>query len=126
MTEGIFWNERLKEMVSRYAANPSLIIPNGHVNEEVLETLVSKHISIHPKIRSGYACIKGTRIAVCDIICDSQHLTAQKGFEKEWYGGTILPEAIDAAFAFFMRNFDKVAEDYNFCYGKPLPQELYV
>lgn len=120
----IFWNERLKEMISKYAANPDLIIPNGHANEEVLEALVSKYISINPLIRSGSACIKGTRIAVCDIIGDTQDLLSPRGYEDEAYF-KIEREAIDAAFAFFMLDFDKVADDYKGCYGKPLPKDLY-
>lgn len=120
----IFWNERLKEMISKYAANPGLIIPNGHANEKALEALVSKYISINPRIRFGSACIKGTRISVSDIIGDTQYLLAPRGYEDEMYF-RIPHEAMDAAFAFFMLNFNKVAEDYEGCYGKPLPKDLY-
>ncbi len=124
-TKDFFCSERLKEMIRKYAADPAGILPNGLVNNKKLEELVAKYVWIDPERRNGKACIIGTRIAVCDIIGDTLDLFAQVGFENESYGGTILREAVDAAYALLMIDFGKVATDYERCYGHSFPKELY-
>ena len=126
-TNKFFVTSRVNEMIRRYAAKPDeFFIGDGRINGDRLEELVEKYIAIKPGVRGGYACIKGTRIAVCDIIVDTWHLSNPVGYENAMYGGTIPREAIDAAYSFLMLNQDKIEQDFKECYGYNLPKELYI
>lgn len=115
----------LKQMISKYAKNPELFFLNGSVNSKHIDSLISKLLTTDPEIRNGKVCIKGTRVAVCDIIIDTWSLAKPKGYESNAYGP--LPhEGIDAAFAFFMSNPAIVEENYRaMSGGECLPKVLY-
>jgi len=124
-TQALFVTEHLKEMITRYAKNPAQISPNGIATKPYLEKLVAKHIEITPDVRNGKACIRGTRIAVCDIVGDTWSLENNREQVFATYANMVPEDAVDAAYAFLMLNHDKVAEDFRECYGAPLPKELY-
>ncbi len=104
-------SEYLKQMISKYAKHPDKFFSKGVVNSKHIDSLVSRLISINPGIRSGKVCIKGTRLAVCDVIGDTWSLEKPRGYESEMYG-PVPNEGIDAAFAFFMSNPDLVEQNY--------------
>ncbi len=122
---GIFFTERLREMIRQYSADPGSLIPNGSVPEQHMDALIANNIEIVPDRRGGKAVIKGTRIAVCDIIADTWSLGNQRDYLLEIYAGTIDRKAVDAAYAFLMRYPEKVEQDFKECFGSPLPKDLY-
>ncbi|HLF55144.1 MAG TPA: hypothetical protein VI612_05500 [Candidatus Nanoarchaeia archaeon] len=124
-TNGLFVSDRLREMVRKYAANPNRFFSNGHISETALDTVIASQIAVDPQFKDGRACIIGTPVMVCEIVGDTLSLRKPVGFERYIYGGIIPPEAIDAAYAFLMRNHDKVVRDFEDTYGSPVPQDLY-
>jgi len=125
-TNNLFVTNRIKEMIRRYAAKPERFFMNGQINNIGLDMLIEKYVTISPGVRGGKACIKGTRIAVSDIIGDTWHFMNPKNYIlKKMYAPRIPNEAIDAAYAFFIRFPQKIMEDYTECYNKPFPKELY-
>src|SRR3989338_960164 len=114
----------LVRMIEKYCENPMLFLAEGKPDRRDLEKLVSESISIDPVRRGGYACIKGTRIAVCDIITETVSLHPRKGFERKSYGGAIAQKSIDVAYAFLLLERGKVAQDFYECYGHTLPKNI--
>lgn len=124
---GLFITERLKEMIKRYAKNPDIFFRNGNINEEYIDKLIKEHVEIVPGRRSGKACVRGTRIAIIDIIADTWALGNPREYLlNKMYGGRVSAEAIDAAYAFLMRFHDKVAKDApGLFFDGALPKDLY-
>ena len=84
-------------------------------------------MSVEPKFKDGRACIRGTPVSVCEIIGDTMSLRVPKDFKEEiLYGGIIPREAVDAAYAFLIKNHDKVVKDFEEMYGGGFPQDLYL
>lgn len=124
--EDVVLTDRVQRMIRQYAARPELFFSGEQVDIDRLKSLVARWIEIDPLRRGGKACIKGTRIAVCDIIADTHTLSNPPEFIRQQAYSPPLPEdEIDAAFAFLILNRDKVNEDYKKAFGYDLPEDLY-
>ncbi|MBW3002445.1 DUF433 domain-containing protein [Candidatus Woesearchaeota archaeon] len=132
---GVFITDHLKHMIRKYAANPDAFFLNGdgNINLAHIDRLIGQFIDTNPKsnVRSGQARIRGTRRTVCDIIVDTwfQAEIPEGGVPKAYLLGQqypdLPPEAIDAAYAFLMRNHDRIARECETSFGHALPKDLY-
>jgi len=115
--------DRLEQMVEKYASQPDLFL--GGINEDRLLQLVDQLIEIDPTRRNGKAVIKGTRIAVCDIIADTCELSNSPNFFKTQYHPALDPIAIDAAYSYLLLHPEDLKNDYEACFNLEFPKVLY-
>jgi len=116
---------KLQEMVKKYASAPALFLELE--DDSSLVRLVEEFVEVREGVRCGKAVIKGTRIAVCDIIADTWSLGNHKNFFKTFYVPLLDQKALDAAYAFLLLQPEKVKKDYEDCFSYlTFPKDLYV
>ncbi|MBI4140035.1 DUF433 domain-containing protein [Candidatus Woesearchaeota archaeon] len=124
MATRIAISTKLQEMVKKYASTPALFFPPE--DDSSLVRLVDEFIEIREGVRGGKAIIKGTRIAVCDIIADTWSLGNSPNFFRKQYVPLLDPRAIDAAYAFMLLQPEKAKKDYEDCFSYlSFPKDLY-
>ncbi len=115
---------KLQEMARKYAEVPSLFL--NEPDEFTLSQLVEEFVEVRDGVRCGKAVIKGTRIAVCDIIADTWSLANPKNFFVKFYVPPLDPRAVDAAYAFLLLQPEKLKKDYEECFSYlTFPKDLY-
>ena len=117
---------KIKQILTKYGTGPENFFVGDQPNEVYLETLIAQHISTDPQIRFGKACIRGTRIAVIDVVGDTCHLGASADciLQLQYRPVGITREQVAAAYAYLLKNPERVSQEFVRAYGD-IPPDLY-